>query len=391
MFWHNVKYTFRTLFRNRVLLFWTFAFPIILGTFFQMAFSNIENSEKLSIIDIAIVENETFAQHPFLKETFQILSDETREDRLFHTQYVSLDEAKSLLAQKDITGYLIFEEEPKVVVATSGIYETILKYVTEEVLQSEVIVKDYIEFKQQGSSKPLLDNWYQELYTNIQKLLEQNKEYVVDTSSTHLSYTMIEFYTLIAMACLYGGILALITINQNLANMSMIGKRMAVTPVSKGKLILSSVLASYVTQIFGVALLFLYTIFVLKVDYGNHLLWTIAFAGLGCFAGLAMGLVVATIFRTNENMKTGILLAGTMFGCFLSGMMGVTMKYLVDTNVPLLNKINPASMITDGFYALYYYETFDRFLYNAVSLFLFSMLFIGIAIIFLRRQKYDSL
>lgn len=47
MFIHNFIYSFKTLFKNKALIFWTFAFPIILGTFFNMAFSNIENSEKL--------------------------------------------------------------------------------------------------------------------------------------------------------------------------------------------------------------------------------------------------------------------------------------------------------------------------------------------------------
>ena len=57
MFLHNLKYSLKTLFRSKALIFWTFAFPIILGTFFKMAFSDIENSEKLDIIDIAIVDN----------------------------------------------------------------------------------------------------------------------------------------------------------------------------------------------------------------------------------------------------------------------------------------------------------------------------------------------
>ena len=55
MFFHNFKYTLKALFRNRMLVFWTFAFPIILALFFNMAFSDIENNEKLDIINIAIV------------------------------------------------------------------------------------------------------------------------------------------------------------------------------------------------------------------------------------------------------------------------------------------------------------------------------------------------
>lgn len=51
MFVHNLKYTIKTLFKNKILIFWTFAFPIILGIFFNMAFSNIEKDEVLKVFD----------------------------------------------------------------------------------------------------------------------------------------------------------------------------------------------------------------------------------------------------------------------------------------------------------------------------------------------------
>ena len=70
-------------------------------------------------------------------------------------------------------------------------------------------------------------------------------------------------------------------------------------------------------------------------------------------------------------------------------MMGITMKYVVDKNVPILNKINPANMITDGFYSLYYYKTLDRYLYNIKGLLIFSLILIIISYISLRRQKYE--
>ena len=63
MFGHNFKYTFKVLMRNRMLLFWTFVFPLVLGTMFKLAFSNIENSEKLNVIPIAIVDNEVGVIH----------------------------------------------------------------------------------------------------------------------------------------------------------------------------------------------------------------------------------------------------------------------------------------------------------------------------------------
>ena len=83
MFTHNFKYAFKTLFQNKMLIFWTFAFPIILGTLFNMAFSNIENSEKLKIINIAIIQNEDFENNEAFKTSFEELSDESHSDRLF--------------------------------------------------------------------------------------------------------------------------------------------------------------------------------------------------------------------------------------------------------------------------------------------------------------------
>lgn len=358
-----------------------------------MAFSNIENSEKLEIINIAIIENQDFKENEIFKEAFKTLSDENNEDRLFNTKYTTEEEAKKLLEDDEIDGFIILkEDEPKVVFKESGINQTILKYVTEEIIGTSNIVGNLAEDeikKEIMSGNYNID--YEKIYKNLVDLAENQDTKINNISSNNLSYTMIEFYTLIAMACLYGGILGMVAINQNLANMSNNGKRVSVAPTPKVKVILSSVLASYITQLIGLLLLFLFTIFILKVDFGNNLPLIILLAISGSFAGLSMGLAIGTIFKTNENIKTGIVVSVTMLGCFLSGMMGITMKYIVDKNLPIINKINPASMITDGFYSLYYYDTLDRYFFNIVSLIVFAVIMIGISFYSIRRQKYDSI
>ena len=119
MFIHNFKYALKTLLKNKMLIFWTFAFPIILGTFFNMAFANIEKSEKLDIIDIAIVENENLKDNEIWKQTFKVLSDEENKDRMFNTKYVKKEEAENLLKNDEITGYIELQEKPIVTVANS--------------------------------------------------------------------------------------------------------------------------------------------------------------------------------------------------------------------------------------------------------------------------------
>lgn len=393
MFIHNFKYAFKTLFKNRMLIFWTFAFPIILGTLFNMAFSNIENSEKLDIINIAIINNDDFENNEAFKASFEELSDENNEDRLFNTQYTTEEKAKELLDNGEIVGYMkLKEDKPILTFATSGINETIFKYVTEEIEQTSDIIKNLSETETQKQITSGNYNInYEEIYNKVIELAKEDEVKLKNISNSNLSYTMIEFYTLIAMTCLYGGMLSMVSINQTLANMSNKGKRIAVSPTKKGTIILSSLLASYIAQLIGLAILFVYTLFVLKVDYGDNTCLIMLLAMIGSFAGLTLGTFVGTLFKTNENAKTGILIALTMFWCYLSGMMGITMKYVVDKNVPIINKINPASMITDGLYSLYYYDTFDRYWFNIISLLIFAFVLMLISFFSLRRQKYDSI
>ncbi len=399
MFIHNFKYSLRILFKDRMLIFWTFAFPIILGTFFHMAFSDIEKNEKLDVINIAIVEDDTHKVNNIYKASFASLSDKNSKNRLFDVEYTSLKKAEQLLEDSKISGYLVFlEDVAKIFVSTNGINETIFKFVVDEIAQTETIMHNIFDTKINEYALSLephelekLNSLYDDIYKEVLKMRENSTDSIQDVSSNNLSYTMIEFYTLIAMSCLYGGILSMIAINKNLPNMGSNGKRIAISPTQKFKLIFSSLLASFITQLIGVLLLFLYTIFILHVDYGSHIFYVILQAIVGSFAGLSLGLFVACVFKVSEGTKTGIVLSITMLGCFFSGMMGITMKYIIDKNLPIINIINPVNMITDGLYSLYYYDTMDRFYLNFVHLLLFSFIMIGFALVELRRQKYDSI
>ena len=80
-----------------------------------------------------------------------------------------------------------------------------------------------------------------------------------------------------------------------------------------------------------------------------------------------------------------------MFFSFLSGMMGITMKYVIDKNIPIINKINPAAMITDGFYSLYYYDTLNRYFRDVCFLLIFVLIAFVVSFASLRRERYDSI
>ena len=392
MFYHNFKYNLKILFRNRSLVFWTYIFPILLGTLFSLAFSNIENKEKLDIINIDVVNDNNFNKSIAYNETIKILSDEESSDRLFNTKYTSLEESKKDLENNDITGYLLFNDvdEVTIFVNSNGINETVLRYVMDEVKSNKMMMESIIKKEMANGNYNVITD-YDSYVNEIKNLINVDNIKLNDISNKNMSYTMIEYYSLIAMACMYGGMISMTIINKMLPNMDVVGKRVAVSKLSKGKMLLSSLLSGYVVQLIGLIILFIYTILVLNVDYGSNLIYVILLALLGSMAGLSLGMMLASALKVNENAKMGMLIAISMFGSFLAGMMGVTMKYVIDKNVPLLNKINPVNMITDGLYSLYYYSSFNRYYFNIISLVIFSVIMITISYLVLRRQQYDSI
>ncbi len=387
MFYHNFKYSLKILLKNKSLIFWTFAFPILLGTLFNMAFSNIEKSEKLSIIDIAIINSDEFDNDKIFKETMQTLSDDNNKNKIFNITYTDISKAKKMLLNEEITGYLKFNENNiDIIVNSSGINETILRSIVDEIEREKEVINTLVK---KETEKGNID--YTAIYNRIALLLNNSNATLKDISNKNLSYTMIEYYTLVAMAVLYGALISMNVVNYKLANMNSVGKRTAVSKVGKGKLLLGSLLASYIVQMLSLLILLVYTIFVLKVDYGSDIMHVILLIAIGSLASLTLGLGVSTMLKTNENAKTGILIAITMLWSTLSGMMGITTKYVIDKNIPILNILNPANMITDAFYSLYYYDTLNRFYSNIISLLVFSLIMIIISYESLRRQKYDSI
>ena len=387
MFWHNFKYTLKIVLRDHALIFWTFAFPLILATFFFLAFSNITSSESLDIINLAVVNNEAWKDDQIFRAALQELSDESSDDQLFNTKYVSRAEAEQLLESDEIAAYLLLEESaqntqspaspqiPTIFTSKSNIDSTIVQSVVESIAEQASIITTVL----------------QENPAALKDLAKAEKANIVDQSSSNLDYVMIEYYTLIAMICLYGGIIGMVAVNQLLADMSMSGRRIAISPARKSTLVFAALCASYLIQLVAVALLFLFLIFVLHVDFGTHLPLIILLALIGSLAGLALGVLLATTIKSTANTKVGLILAITMFGCFLAGMMGITMKYLVDTNLPLLNRLNPANLITDGLYSLYYYDTFDRYWGNIITLVIISFVMISISVYSLRKEQHDRL
>lgn len=379
MFFHIFKYRLKTLLRKKVIIFWTLIFPIVLSTFFSLAFSNMNEMEKLEVIDIAVVEKTMNTTTEAFTDVIDSLSKKG-EDQLFHLETVKDEaEAKSLLRDNKIVGYYILDSDIEIMVKSSGIEETIMKTVSDE-------------FAGRMKMMTNIATYHPEVLARGMKTeIVQNKTYIKESGKDNVDFSVIYFYTVIGMFCIYGGFFGIDATQDTEANQSTRGARTSVAPTHKLKVLCISLLVGLLVQYVELLILLAYLIFILGIDFGTQIIPILVLTFLGSLAGVSFGTLMGVCNRKDSDVKTGIFLCATMSCCFLAGMMMLDMRMIIANHAPIINYINPVSMITDALYALYYYTTLDRYFFNIVSLIVFSAVMLVLSYYFIRRKKYDSI
>ena len=378
MFIHIFGYRLRCLLRDKQMVFWTLLFPLILATFFNLAFGKLIDNEKFNPVSIAVVTNEAYGQNPDFKQVLHEVSK--GEDRLFNLTEATEEEAGALLTKEKIAAYIILTPDIKMMVRRSGLGQDIVKIFLEQYQQTANAAKNIM------TSNP--EN-IQKLTAAISERLQYTRE--VSMSSAEPNTVLNYFYALIAMAAFYGAFWGLKEVTDIQANLSNRAARVNMAPVHKLKTFLYSLASALLIQYAELLLLLVYLHFGLNIDFGSNVGYVLFTTFVGSVTGLTFGAFISAMVKKSEGMKVAVLIGFSMLGSALSGMMYDQLKYIVSQKAPLLSYINPLSLLTDAFYCLYYYDTYSRYWMNIGLLGVFIFLFSAGTYMILRRQKYASL
>jgi hypothetical protein len=129
--------------RERSLVFWTLLFPLVLSTFFYIAFNNIDVDNKFKAIPLGVVNDEKYQENMGLVNLIDSLSKED-ENKVFEVSYVNKEEAVKLLKDDEIIGYIIIDNELNLVINKNGIEATITKSVLDNYLQVSSSINNII-------------------------------------------------------------------------------------------------------------------------------------------------------------------------------------------------------------------------------------------------------
>ncbi len=379
MFWHIFTYRLRCISREFATLFWSAAFPILLATLFGMAFSNLSSSEAFTMIPIAVVENDAYVQEAALGEALDATTD---GKRLFDITLCDRAQADRLLSERSVTGVLELAEDGHLTVTVSGtgINQTILKNFADIYLQQK---NAYTGIAMQNPAA--LERLMQKKASEAEYIKE------VPMGASTPDNTVVYYFALIAMACMYGSFQGMTTVSSIQANQSDIAARCNLVPIHKLKMFGASLSAALLVQLISILILIAYLGVVIGVQFGDRLGYILLACAAGTTLGVSFGAMVSALLKRRDGLKVAILIGLSMVCTFFAGLMYPDMKYIVAKNVPLFSYLNPANLIADAFYALYYYNTLDRYLLNIGLLFGFSGVFFFVVFFVMRRQKYASL
>lgn len=377
MFLRELKYALLTLLRSKELIFWTLVFPFALTTFMYMAFGNLfETTEQFRTIPVAVVQKE---DNPAFAVMLRAVSD-GGEDSLLKITNTRDKNAEDLLQKEEIKGIIYTGKEVSLKVKDNGMEQTILRMILDQFMQYEKLLTDVSE------KNP------QKVYEVAQTIGQEVDYFAEGNESKGNQDNVINFfYAIFAMTCLFASFAGCEKILQLQANMSPLGQRRSVAGMGKMKALLADFIASELLQFALVCILFVYMNGVLGLELGDKYGAILLLLFVGTSFGIMFGILVGSVSHLGEGGKIGVLVAVNLAFCCMSDLMVSGIKDSIEHHVPVLNDVNPAALITDSFYALNVYDTYDRFFVDLSTLAGMTVVCGLICFVIVRRNRYASL
>ncbi len=362
-------------------MFWALLFPIILGTLFYLSFGSagLESTgeSRWDKIKVAVVKDTDPSENAQAFEGFLTQMDgETLDIQDISTE----SEALSALNEETISGIFYVRDTPSLTVAKNGLNESILTSVLESYNQNAAMFRE-IAMTHPEKLPDALDamNDYRNTTAEVSlggKDLNPNVQY---------------FFALVAYACLSGAFLGVQSSIDGQANISALGARRSITPTHKLTLILIDMAVLFIIHFFNILILCLYITHVLGISLGNDVGALLLVDFMGSMIGICLGVAIGCLARISYGMKIGVCVLFTLFPGFLAGLMFGNMKNIIELHCPIINRINPAAVLSDAFYCMGIYNDMERFTRCLVILAVMSTLLLTVAFLGIRRERYDSI
>ena len=381
MFIRTFTYSLKNLSRKYWLVGWNFLFPLVLATAFFLGFGNLikEDPDTFQTLEVGYV-NELSESAGF----DQVLSELSKENNE-GTTVLNLHNYSSKKAAVDdmnngvIKGfYLETADGIETVITSNGYDSTIMNEIVRE-------YNNYTDVITQIAKD------HPERVADAMEAISSGNSFISEhnfgnDTSQYIQY----FYALLAMTSLFSSWISTAVLSGMCANMSEMGKRVECAPVPKLTSITAGLLAGVILQIVSNVIVVIYIQYVLGINLGVPMGTMIILCTIGSGLGISVGTLMGSIIK-NERLLITVPLFFTMLCSFFSGLMWGQIKQIIQYHCPILNKINPASLLTNAMYVRSTYGVTAEFHQDILIMCSMIVACIIVSTLFLRRRRYVSL
>ena len=202
------------------------------------------------------------------------------------------------------------------------------------------------------------------------------------------------YYALLAMTALMAMSFAVTTVCATQANLSALGMRRSMAPLTRLRQLMGGFLASWLCTFCSLLVALLYIHFVCRISFGGRWAATMLAIVVASFASNALGTLLGSLPKLTAGTKIGLTTAISCVLSLLSGLYGsgaMALSDWIQRNAPIVAMINPTQQVTNLFYDILYYDSYTPFFRTVGILLTMAVLALALATVFLRRQRYAHL
>lgn len=406
LFFHTV----RMLVRQRDVIIWVVAFPLVLASLFHVMFANFDDFYRADPVNCAVVADENYhaARAVFFREMLQQVSAEGDDQILSVREVADADAARDLVLSGDAAAVIEVDGEglPSMMVsplASDTLDESIVRAVLdryrqlyEEMKRAFMAQADAADLQGEPTDEQLaafaqtpgIDQAVQAFMTGAPDTRQ------VDVLRVASSGTVRYYYALMGFAALMSITVAIHSVAAVRANTSAVGARRQVSGASTTRQLAVSMAASFVVVFACLLLAFAYMRVVLGVEFGGReALAVVAIAACALMSvgfGAALGALPGMPVAGKVGLATGITCLCALF----AGLYGEPAMQLADQvsqTAPWAQLINPAAQAANAFYDLTYYDSLSPFFATVGVLVAMAAVFFVAAALLMRRRNYERL
>lgn len=390
------KYYFRRALRDRSFIFWSLAFPLLLMICFKISFMSaaLEDMDFDPVKCTVVTEGESAYSQEF-EVVIMELSDaeKVKESNIGYDHEVvtivpsaNIEEAQEKILSNEVEVIFFVDAKNETIEVKVGDNPRttslmVARSITESFRRNYTIMKD-VAIVAPDKMELVIESISQSL-----PVMKQKGTFMGEATNYFYWY----FYSTIVMGMFFNASAGVQVVFDIQGNLSGYGMRTSISPERKMNILLSSFMARYVLsagitffQIFCMNRFF-------EIPVANRLFELICFVLIGTLFAMSLGCIFGLFTRGEQSARDGKATGFIMLSVFLSGEMVVILPGVFEKYCPIINQINPATIMNFGFYRLVFYPSLRPFWMNMLKIGIATVVFLTLSIMKLRREKYAAL